>query len=250
MAVVASPAQQVSIMVSDVPENALDALASGPTMPDSTTTEECYEIAQRYHLLRALPPSVRSLLERRELDETPKSTDGAFVRSRWWPILSTASAQKAAAAKAAMCGFAVEVDNSVDDMDYAVAADHLLERLRQLRKGVSRACLISGGEVTVKVTHAGTGGRNQQFALYCATKIRDEDIAVLSAGTDGVDGNSNAAGAVADGTTLERARVYGLDAQRALRGFDGFPLFDRLGDTIVTGPTGNNLRDLRVFLAY
>ncbi len=250
MAVAAMPAQQVSIMVSDVPEHALDALASGPTMPDSTTLEQCHEITRRHHLLPALPQSVRSLFETDELEETPKSTDAAFVRSRWWPVLSNASAQKAAAEKAALSGFAVEVDNSVDDWDYAAAADHLLQRLRQLRKGVSRVCLISGGEVTVKVTHAGTGGRNQQFALYCATKIKGEDIAVLSAGTDGIDGNSPAAGAIADGTTAERARHLGLDAQRALRAFDSFPLFERLGDAIVIGPTGNNLRDLRVLLAY
>ena len=98
----------------------------------------------------------------------------------------------------------VEIDNSCDDWDYERAADYLLDRLRALRKSVSRVCLISGGEVTVKVSNGGTGGRNQQFALACAQKIAGEEIAVLSAGTDGVDGNSEAAGAVVDGSTIGR----------------------------------------------
>jgi len=100
------------------------------------------------------------------------------------------------------------------------------------------------------VTNGGVGGRNQQFALTCAEKIAGENIVVLSAGTDGVDGNSPAAGAVVDGTTLERARSRELDARAALDRFDAYPLFNALGDAIETGPTGNNLRDLRILLAY
>ena len=143
------------------------------------------------------------------------------------------------------------MDNKCDDWDYARAADYLLDRLRAVRRGVSKACVISGGEVTVKITgDAGRGGRNQQFALYCAQKIGGDNIAVLSGGTDGIDGNSEAAGAVADGTTVERARIADADPAEALRRFDADPFFRRLGDAIVTGPTGNNLRDLRVLLAW
>jgi len=122
--------------------------------------------------------------------------------------------------------------------------------VRELRKLISPVCLISGGEVTVKVTDGGVGGRNQQFALACAEKIAGENITVFSAGTDGVDGNSSAAGAVVDGTTLERARARGLDVRAALERFDAYPLFTSLGDAIEIGPTGNNLRDLRILLAY
>jgi glycerate 2-kinase len=111
-------------------------------------------------------------------------------------------------------------------------------------------CLISGGEVTVKVVNGGIGGRNQQFALACAEKIAGENITVISAGTDGVDGNSPAAGAIADGTTLARARQAGFDPRSALEKFDAYPLFRALGDAIEVGPTGNNLRDLRILLAY
>lgn len=247
----AAPAQQVSIMVSDVPDNALDSLSSGLTMPDSTTAEDCYRIAERHGMTKQFPPPVRELFTNHILEETPKSDDAAFARARWWPVLSNTSVLQSAAAKAAAHGFAVAVDNSCDDWDYAKAADYLLDELRKLRQGGSRACIVSGGEVTVKVkAKHGAGGRNSHFALYCAEKIAGENITVLSAGTDGIDGNSAAAGAVADGTTLERAKKLGLNPSKALAGFDAFPFFDRLGDAIVTGPTGNNLRDLRVLMAW
>jgi hydroxypyruvate reductase len=111
--------------------------------------------------------------------------------------------------------------------------------------------VVSAGEITLKVpTGAGMGGRNQHFALYCAQQIAGENICVLSAGTDGIDGDSPAAGAIADGTTLERARNAGMNLKTELNKFNAFPVFDRTGDVIVTGPTGNNIRDLRLLLAW
>jgi glycerate 2-kinase len=250
MAVAAHVAQQVSLLVSDVPDNTPNALASGPTMPDSTTIEDCYIIAEKYGMLEQFPASVRELFQRHALEETPKSDDLAFHRSRWWPLLSNASLLDAAEAEAQRHGFSVEIDNSCDDWDYARAADYLLERLRRLRQKSERVCLLSGGEVTVKVENGGAGGRNQQFALACATRISGEATTVLSAGTDGIDGNSPAAGAIVDGSTLERAQSRGLDPGAHLAGFNAYPFFESLGDAIVTGPTGNNLRDLRILLAY
>jgi len=251
LAQVAAPAQQISVLVSDVPDGASDALASGPTMPDTSTVEECYEIIRRHKLQKQFPATVRELFDRGHLEETPKHGDPAFDRSRYLTILSNETARKNAVGKAVLHGFAVEVDNNCDDWDYAHAADYLLKRLRELRKGVSRVCLISGGEVTVKVAgDAGIGGRNLQFALYCATRIAGESITVLSAGTDGIDGNSTAAGGVVDGRTIQRASALGLDVHSALQGFNAFPVLDVLGDAIITGPTGNNIRDLRILLAY
>jgi hydroxypyruvate reductase len=251
MTVAASPAHQVSILISDVPDDAMDSLASGPTMPDTSTCEQCYEIVQQHDLLRRLPESVGDLFRMRELEETPKADNPVFERARWWPVLSNVSAQKAAVERAAIKGFAIQIDNTCDDWDYRKAADYLLERVRELRKGVSRVCLISGGEVTVTVDgNPGIGGRNQQFALYCAERIRGENISVLSAGTDGIDGNSPAAGAVVDGTTMARATEKGLSAEAALTGFNAYPFFDALGDTIMTGYTGTNVRDVRVLLAW
>jgi hydroxypyruvate reductase len=244
--------QQVSIMISDVPDDALDSLASGPTMPDSTTVEQCYEVAARYSLRKQLPQSVVELFDQRALEETPKKDDPCFRNSRWWTVLSNQEALKAAALKASEYGYAVDIDNSCDDQDYAKAADYLLDKVRKLRRGASRVCLISGGEVTVAVGEdAGTGGRNQQFALYCAGKIASERITVLSAGTDGIDGNSQAAGAVVDGRTLEQFSLQGggQSLTAVLKSFDSAPVLQRLGSSIVTGPTGNNLRDLRILLA-
>jgi glycerate 2-kinase len=246
----AYPAQQVSILVSDVPDSTPDALASGPTMPDSTSVEDCYRIAVKYGMIEHFPESVRSLFRNRALEETPKSDDPAFHRSRGWTVSSNAFLIEAAKAEAEKQGFAVEVDNSCDDWDYGAAADYLLGRLRELRRKSGRVCLLSGGEITVKVENGGMGGRNQQFALACAMKIAGENVAVLSAGSDGIDGNSPAAGATADGTTIGRAKAVSLDAKRCLNKFDAYPFFEKLGDAVVTGPTGNNLRDLRILLAY
>ncbi len=249
MAVAAYPAQQVSILVSDVPDASPDALASGPTMPDSTSTNDCERIVAQYGLLEQFPESVTQLFRQHSIEETPKSDDPTFVRARWWTVLSNRMAIEEAAAAAARAGFAVEVDNTCDDWDYEKAADYLLQRVRELRRYISRVCLISGGEVTVNVRNGGMGGRNQQFAMACAEKIAGEDITVLSAGTDGIDGNSPAAGAVVDGGTVERAG--GANAVKtSLARFDTYPCFERIGDAIITGPSGNNLRDLRILLAY
>jgi glycerate 2-kinase len=254
LAQAAYPAQQVSILVSDVPDDTPDALASGPTMPDSTSIYDCERIAARYNLVDQFPSSVANLFHQHAIDETPKSDDPAFVHARWWTVLSNKMAIDEAAMAATRAGFAVEVDNSCDDWPYDQAAAYLLNRLRELRRNVSRVCLISGGEVTVTVRNGGIGGRNQQFALACAEPISGHDITVLSAGTDGIDGNSPAAGAIVDGSTIDRtidrAEARAEAVRRALDGFNAYPFFDALGDTLVTGPTGNNLRDLRILLAY
>ena len=257
LAQTAYPAQQVSILVSDVPDDTPDALASGPTMPDSTSIHDCERIAAKYNLIEQFPESVAGLFRQHAVEETPKSDDPAFIRARWWTVLSNKVAIDEAAIAATRAGFAVEVDNTCDDWPYEKAAAYLLKRLREMRSKVSRVCLLSGGEVTVTVRKGGIGGRNQQFALACSEQIVGQNITVLSAGTDGIDGNSPAAGAVVDGTTVSRAGDFAHDPARegdplakALAGFNAYPLFNKLGDAVVTGPTGNNLRDLRILLAY
>lgn len=250
LAVAASGTQQVSLSVSDVPDSTPDALASGPTMADSTTVAQCYDIAEEYGMTGRFPLSVQELFRQRTLLETPKADDPAFQRARWWTLLSNRSLLEAAQVEAQRSGFRVYTDNRCDDWDYMKAAEYLLDRVHELRLHEERVCLLSGGEVTVKVTNGGRGGRNQQFALACAGKIPGQAITVLSAGTDGRDGNSPAAGAIVDGSTLERAKARGLDSDAALRAFDAYPFFHSLGDALTTGPTGNNLRDLRILLAY
>jgi hydroxypyruvate reductase len=251
LAEAAAPAEQVSIFVSDVPEGALDALASGPTLPDRSTVADVRQIASKYHLARRLPARVAELLEDGSMDETPKEGNGAFSRSHWVTLLDSSSLEEAAAARAAERGWNVTVDNSCDDWMASDAAEYLVTRLGELRGRSNRVCLLSAGEVTVRVAAGatGTGGRNQHFALLCAERIAGSDIVVLSAGSDGVDGNSLAAGAIVDGATLARATSVEYPVVAALGGFDSHALFSRLNDTIVTGPTGNNLRDLRILLA-
>ena len=141
-------------------------------------------------------------------------------------------------------------DNATDDWPVEQAADYLLEQLESLRRENPRekVAVVADGEVASPVTGNGVGGRNSAFVLACVEKIAGSNVAVLSAGTDGIDGNSPAAGAVADGKTLARARELGLDPKEAVRDSDAYNFFSRLDDAIVTGPTGNNLRDLRILM--
>ena len=255
LAAAAAPAEQLTIFVSDVPEGQLDALSSGPTVPDRSTVEEVYRIATEYGLEERFPAVISEMLSKRSLVETPKAGNEIFSRSRWSALLDSGSLEEAAAARARELGWAVEIDHRCDDWSAEVAAEYLVDRVRELRRGLSpergKVCLISAGEVTVRVPPGvhGRGGRNQHFALLCSERIAGEEITVLSAGSDGVDGNSSAAGAVVDGTTVARAETSGYPVSRALEGFNSNVLLVRLGDAIETGPTGNNLRDLRILLA-
>ncbi len=172
MALAASPAQQVSVLVSDVPDNMTDALASGPTMPDSTSVEDCYAIAAKYNMLDQFPESVRELFQRHALEETPKSDDPAFHRSRWWTVLSNTMLLDATRSEAERQGFTVAIDNSCDDWDYARAGDYLLGRVRELRKQSEKVCLISGGEVTVEAYKRRR--RRTQSAIRPALRHKDQ----------------------------------------------------------------------------
>jgi hydroxypyruvate reductase len=186
-----------------------------------------------------------------QLAETPKGGDEIFARSRWTVLLDSGSLEEAAAVRARELGWHVEIDNRCDDWSAQRAAAYLLERLRELRLERERVCLLSAGEVTVQVPSGavGRGGRNQHLALLCSKSIADSKVTILSAGSDGIDGNSPAAGAVVDGSTIKRAEDAGRPVDEALAAFDSYNLLASLGDTITTGATGNNLRDLRILLA-
>jgi hydroxypyruvate reductase len=250
LALAAGAAQTLSLLVSDVPPAHLDALGSGPTVADSTTVAECREILARYGLMERFPASVRRFFASEDLPETP--TPGK-VSERVCTLVDSDAMAEAARSHAERLGFHAVIDNACDDWSYDAAANTLLKRLRELRRQHSRVCLISTGEVTVRVMEASAsarGGRNQHFALYMATQLRDEDgpVAVLSAGSDGVDGNSDAAGAIVDEHTLD-GEARRASALHALAGFDSSSWLSGVGATVVTGPTGHNLRDLRILLA-
>ncbi|HWG18551.1 MAG TPA: DUF4147 domain-containing protein [Acidobacteriaceae bacterium] len=255
LALAAGSARKLSLLVSDVPPAHLDALASGPTLPDTTTVADCREILARYSLLDRFPASVRNFFELPDLPETPKPGDLICPAIT---LLDSAALAAGAQSHAAALGFHTIVDNTCDDWPFDRAADYLLSRLRDLRRIHPRCCVISSGEVSVPVpqfsdSSSHLGGRNQHMALYLAAQLCAEDagIAVLSAGSDGIDGNSVAAGAVIDACTIDSASpAFKRDATlRALTAFDSSPWLAARNATILTGPTGQNLRDLRILLA-
>lgn len=266
LALAARGIASLSMLISDVPPEHLDALASGPTLPDTSTVEQCREILARYELQNRFSPSVRRFFERPDLPETPKP--GSFT-ARTITLLTSDHLAEAARKRAEELGFHVAIDNTCDDWDYRKAAEYLIDRVRSLRSIYPRVCLISSGEVTVKLPSAnvsakpgssGVGGRNQHFSLYAATLLEaaDASMVVLSAGSDGIDGNSPATGGVVDEQMLRcQPQMRNCDvseevkdaAMKSLQKFDSYTFLESMGATIVTGPTGNNLRDLRILLS-
>jgi len=252
LAVAAAGATQCTLLVSDVPDAALDTIGSGPSLPDSSTVAECREILERSGGALGLSARLRGFFEDEELVETPKADHPAFGLATWLSLLSSQDLQENAVRLAEVAGFAVVMENECDEWEYRRAARFLIDRLVVARAEYGRVCLVSVGEVSVELgARHGVGGRNQQFVLECARILAEEGVeaTVLSGGSDGVDGNSPAAGAVCDQETWGRAIAAGIDPGAALAGFDSYGLFKVLGDAIETGPTGNNLRDLRVLLA-
>lgn len=283
LAMAAPEAAKVSLLVPDVPLRTLDALSSGPTSPDHSTVAEVRQLLDKYDLLAKFPPAVRDFFQREDLPESPGNKGWrppffprmpwagsqpqrtvtaaatmsgeapAFRDSVFEIMLSSHDLVENARAQAQMAGFHVVVDNSCDDWDYADACRYLLERFNALRSVHPKLCLVSVGEVTVTMDRApGAGGRNQQFVMASALALEQfqgERLTVLSAGSDGIDGNTQSAGAVADPTTVARAHTFGFRLKSSLAAFDSCPMFTALGDAVVTGPTGHNLRDLRLLIA-
>jgi hydroxypyruvate reductase len=254
LAVAAVAAMKITLAVTDVPEGQESALASGPTLPDPTTVSNACEVVHRYDLLPKLPPAIRTRFEHpASIPETPKAGDPAFDprRSAIQILLGRHDLFHAAHHASESAEFITVCDNSTDNWPLQDSVDFLLALIQAQKRdnpGKSVA-VIADGEVSSPVTGTGVGGRNLAFVLDCVNKIAGLKIAVLSAGTDGVDGSSPAAGAVADGETLAHAQTLGLDPVDFFRRSDSYTFFQRVGDTIETGPTGNNLRDLRILLA-
>lgn len=280
LALAAPDAQKVNLLLPDVPLRSLDALSSGPSSPDHTTLAEVQELLAKYDLLAKFPATVRAYFERKDtpvssgekgwmpsflpkLSKTEQAAprkvtamtdeDPAFRDSVFEILLSSHDLVENARNLAQEAGYHTVVDNSCDDWDYAEAAKYLLKRFHSLRAIHPRLCLISVGEVTVTMDRTpGAGGRNQQFVMACALDLdqhQGEHLTVLSAGSDGIDGNTQVAGAIADPSTVERAHAFGFHLKASLAAFNACPMFTALGDAVVTGPTGQNLRDLRLLIA-
>jgi glycerate 2-kinase len=252
LAEMAAPATQCTLVISDVPGEALDMVGSGPSLPDSSTVSDCVTILRETSLRDSLSARVLRYFLEQPLHETPKQNDLAFARSNAVCLLSNQQLLDHISGVAQEMGYYVEIDNTCDDWEYREAADYLLAKVRKLRQEHTKVCLVSGGEVSVKVSGVtGVGGRNQQFAVYCAVQLANTEpyVAMLSAGSDGVDGNSPAAGGIVDTQTFSKAQALGLDMYAALEKFDSYPLLHALGNAILTGPTGNNVRDARIFIS-
>ena len=251
LATAASSATKITLAVSDVPAGKEWALASGPTLPDPTTLSDMKDVLDKYALRDKFPEAFHRWVARGALPETPKAGDPAFKNAHFSILLGLDNLFHPAHGAAEGAGCITCCDNATDDWPVERAAEYLLAQLEELR-GINPSryvAVIADGEVSSPITGNGIGGRNAAFVLSCVEKIAGKNIAVLSAGTDGIDGNSPAAGAVADGETLARAHAAHLDPRDAFKRSDAYTFFNQLDDAIIIGPTGNNLRDFRVLVA-
>jgi glycerate 2-kinase len=241
---------QITLIISDVPVGEEYNVASGPTLKPPHDASNATELIARYDLRWHLP---RSVLE--AIDSPREFQSDSDLMREHFVILSNEDGLRVAAAAARNRGYTAEVAIDISDQQIAGGCEQLMYRLGQLRSEERNApvCLISGGEFACPVNGDGVGGRNLETALRLAllhSKANTNDhFVALCSGTDGIDGNSEAAGAILDHTTIERAQLLGLNPQDFLDRSDAFSFFDALGDVISTGPTGTNVRDLRILIS-
>ncbi|MDQ2777465.1 MAG: glycerate kinase [Acidobacteriota bacterium] len=245
LAGLAYPATVVALLLSDVVRDQLDVIGSGLTAPDPTTAADAVAVLSKFGLLDRVPPSVRERLQSGA--ETPKPGDRIFEKVQNIVVGSNRLALEAAAERAAALGLRTSIlPNPVEGEARIAAREHA----GLLKQTDPPACILSGGETIVTVTGSGKGGRNQEFALAAALQISGEEgLSVLSAGTDGTDGPTDAAGAFVDGSTVTRAASLGLDAREYLANHDSYHFFEAIGDLVKTGPTGTNVMDINIMLA-
>ncbi len=262
LAETASPASMLTLILSDVIGDRLDVIASGPTAPDSSSFRDALGVIHKYSLERKIPASALSLLHLGVagiLPETPKAGAAFFEKVRNIIIGGLRQSLDAARTRAAELGFEPEIITSELQGEARNAAGFLASQAltvrSAMRPGDRPRCLLAGGETTVTVKGRGSGGRNQELALAFAREIAGiPGVSLLSAGTDGTDGPTDAAGAAVDGRTVAQARAAGLDPAAFLDGNDSYSFFSRLdalsGDNhhLKTGPTGTNVTDLQIIL--
>jgi glycerate 2-kinase len=251
LARLAAPAHVLSLILSDVVVDDLDVIGSGPTAADASTFQSAFGVLEKYELRDRVPARVRERLKN-GARETPKRADPLFENVENIIVGSNQKSLESAARAAKEFGYRTLILSSTIEGETKEIARMHAAIARQIRTHAQPArppaCVISGGETTVTMRNesSGKGGRNQEFALAAALEVAGlEDVLILSAGTDGTDGPTDAAGAVADGTTVARAKSKAADA---LRDHDAYPLFAELGDLIITGSTGTNVMDLHLIL--
>jgi glycerate 2-kinase len=252
LARLAYPATVLTLILSDVIGDDLDVIGSGPTVPDRSTFADARAILKKYGITNKVPREVRERLSANK-PETPKPGDEIFQRVQNLIVGSNRLAVDAAVKQAQGLGYNTMVLSTlIEGETREVARVHaaIAKEIRATGRPLKQpACVISGGETTVTIRGKGLGGRNQEFALAAAIEIAGlKNVLILSAGTDGIDGPTDAAGAFADGTTLTRANAAGMNAGKFLANNDSYYFFERLGNLIKTGPTGTNVADIRIML--
>jgi len=252
LAQIAYPATVVSLFLSDVVGDPLNVIASGPTVPDPSTFSDCISIVERYGISEKLPPRVFRLLQDGAnglIEETPKPGDAVFEKGRNLVIGSNRAALLASSRRAKRLGYNTIILSSFVQGEARDVAEVFTAIGKEIAaSGIPLsppACILAGGETTVTVRGSGKGGRNQELALAAALAIEDwPQIAILSAGTDGSDGPTDAAGAFVDGNTCREALKKGLNAEAHLLNNDSYNFFKALGDLFITGPTRTNVMDV------
>jgi glycerate 2-kinase len=259
LARLAHPARVVALILSDVIGSPLDVIASGPTSPDPTTFADAYAVLEKYELVKNVPSSIIQHLRQgmaNRVPETPKAqATEVWQRTQNIVIASNEHAAQAAVEQARRLGFntlllSTFVEGEAREVGKVLAA--LAKEMAHSGAPLHRpACLVAGGETTVTVRGHGLGGRNQELALAAALSITGlEDVAILSLGTDGTDGPTDAAGAIATGHTATRATEKGLQLLTCLADNDAYHFFQHLGDLVITGPTNTNVNDLMFVFAF
>jgi hydroxypyruvate reductase len=257
LAKTAYPATVINLMLSDVIGDDMDVIASGPFVPDSSTYIDTINIIDKYGIRHEMPATVISRLSEGaegSIPETPKSGDPIFERVTNTIIGSNILACKAAREEASSAGYNSVILSSMSEGDTTeIARAHIAiarETLLLDNPAKPPACIISGGETTIIVKGSGMGGRNQEFALVAAKEISgmDKNIVVLSGGTDGTDGPTDAAGGVVDTGTAARGNEKGLNIDTYLDSNDSYNYLKQTGDLLITGPTRTNVMDVRILL--
>lgn len=252
----AYPSTIIALILSDVVGDQLDVIGSGPTVPDPSTFEEAWEILKKYGLLNEIAPSIRKHLQsgrEGKVEETPKPGEAAFEKVSNILIGSNILALREAKKEAESLGFnTLILSSSIEGETREASRFHTALAKEVISSGnpIPRpACILSGGETTVTIKGKGLGGRNQEFVLAGALEISGvEKVILLSGGTDGTDGPTDASGALADHTTVHRAKTMGLNPKAHLENNDAYPFFQKLGDLLITGPTHTNVMDVRIIL--
>lgn len=253
LAALCEPAPLRALVLSDVVGDPLDVIASGPVSPDPSTFADAIAALEDLLVWDEVPQAVREHLvlgREGEHEETPKPGDSTFAGVRVEVVGNAETAARAAALEAKRRGYRTTVGSTSITGEARDVGALLAAQARELAGGIQPACLVQAGETTVAVKGGGRGGRSQEAALAAALDLEGQDgLLVLVAGTDGIDGPTDAAGAFASGSTLPRAGAAGLDARAHLAENDSHPFFDALGDLVRTGPTGTNVMDLMLVLA-